>query len=99
MHPGTEAPVRQSEECRKLLWQIAERAYLEYINLRQQFFRFTPGKLLTADPASFSNERGRRAYHFSCGKLNKAHKGELALLLMLLAGVGPYFVWKSMKWL
>jgi magnesium transporter len=23
----------------------------------------------------------------------------LALLLMLLAGVGPYFVWKTMKWL
>jgi hypothetical protein len=67
MHPGTEAPVRQSEECRKLLWQIAERAYLEYINLRQQFFRFTPGKLLTADPASFSKEKGRRAYHFSWG--------------------------------
>ena len=67
MHQGAEVPVRQSEQCRKLFWQIAERAYLENLDLRRQFFRFTPGKLLTADPDSFSKEKGRRAFHFSWG--------------------------------
>src|SRR5215471_6368701 len=67
MHHGVETPVRQSEECRKLFWQIAERAYLEYLDLRRQFFRFTPGKLFSVGPESFSKEKGRRAYHFSWG--------------------------------
>lgn len=67
MHPDTDVPVRGSEECRKLQWQIAERAYLKSLSLKTQFFRFTPGELMAADAASFSPERGRRAYHFSWG--------------------------------
>ncbi len=67
MQPGTEAPVRNSEAFRRLQWQFAERAYFESLNLRQQFFRFTPGKLHEVDPASFSKEKGRRAYQFSWG--------------------------------
>ncbi len=67
MQPGTEAPVRNSETFRKLQWQIAERAYFESLGLREQFFRFTPGKLLPADAKSFGKEKGRRAYQFSWG--------------------------------
>jgi hypothetical protein len=67
MSPKAEVPVRNSEECRKIQWMIAERAYLEQLDLRKQFFRFTPGKLFAADPKTFSEEKGRRAYHFSWG--------------------------------
>ena len=67
MRPDIEAPVRQSEEVRKIQWQIAERAYLQHINLREFFFRLTPGKLFAADPLVFLKEKNRRAYHFSWG--------------------------------
>lgn len=67
MHPSAKAPVRDSEVFRKLQWQFAERAYFESLDLRQQFFRFTPGKLFEADPRFFSKEKGRRAYQFSWG--------------------------------
>ena len=67
MSPGAEVPVRNSEECRKLQWMIAERAYLEQLDLRKQFFRFTPGKLFAADQKTFLKEKGRRGFHFSWG--------------------------------
>lgn len=67
MRPGTNAPVRNAEIFRQLQWQFAERAYYESLDLRQQFFRFTPGKLFEADPRFFSKEKGRRAYQFSWG--------------------------------
>lgn len=67
MEPDLTSPVRSHEEVRKLHWQIAERAFLDSLDLRKQFFRFTPGKLFEANSASFSKEKGRRAYHFSWG--------------------------------
>lgn len=66
MRPGVEPPVRNSEEFRKLQWQYAERAYYECLDLRKQFFRFTPGKLFEVDASSFK-EKKRRAYQFSWG--------------------------------
>lgn len=67
MSPGAQVPVRNSEQCRKIQWMIAERAYLEQLDLRKQFLRFTPGKIFEADRLTFSKEEGRRAYHFSWG--------------------------------
>jgi hypothetical protein len=67
MKPGIELPARSSDEFRKLQWQIAERAFLEYINLRNIFLRYTPGKLFAADDTLAPKEKGRRGYHFSWG--------------------------------
>lgn len=67
MQPGTENPVRQYEEYRNLQWRVAERAYLESLDLRVQFFRFTPGKLFEVNSVIFSKEQNRRGYHFSWG--------------------------------
>lgn len=67
MKADTPSPVRQSDEVRKMQWQIAERSYLEGLNLRTQFFRFTPGKLFKASSESYSSEANRRGYHFSWG--------------------------------
>lgn len=49
-----------------LLWQISERAYLEGLDLRKQFYQFTPGKLLALPDGEFEDQ-GRRAYSFSWG--------------------------------
>ena len=67
LRPETDIPVRQYEDYRTLQWQVAERAYLESLDLRAQFFRFTPGKLFGVDPSTFSVEQGRRGYRFSWG--------------------------------
>jgi len=50
-------------------WQIAERSYLEMLNLRTVFFMFTPGKVFPVLDAEdkLIEERGRRAFHFSWG--------------------------------
>jgi hypothetical protein len=48
------------------LWQISERAYLESLDLRVQFFQFTPGKLEQVPQDEF-REEGRRSYTFSWG--------------------------------
>lgn len=57
------------EERRKgLVWQIAERAYLDSLDLRTQFFFFTPGLLMPITPGAWAGEeKGRRAYLFSWG--------------------------------
>lgn len=72
MQPGVNAPVRESEVFRKLQWQFAERAYFDSLGLRQQFFRYTPGKLFEMDPVSVSAKEGRRAYQFSWGCYDSA---------------------------
>lgn len=48
------------------LWQISERAYLEGLDIRKQFFQFTPGKLVPVPLEEFAEE-GRRSYAFSWG--------------------------------
>jgi len=72
MNPGVNAPVRESEDFRRLQWQFAERAYFESLNLREQFFRYTPGKLFEMDPAAISTQEDRRAYQFSWGCYDSA---------------------------
>jgi uncharacterized protein (DUF1330 family) len=64
--PSDEDRDRHEEKRRDLQWQISERAYLESLDLRTQFFQFTPGKLLEIPAEDFAEE-GRRAYIFSWG--------------------------------
>lgn len=62
------ALARYEEERDRLLWQIAERAYFDSLDLRKQFFYFTPGKLFPVPPEEWhGREVGRRAYRFSWG--------------------------------
>ena len=67
MKPGIDVPVRSSQEFRKLQWEIAERAFLEYLSLRTNFLRYTPGKLFAVNGTFANKEKGRRGYHFSWG--------------------------------
>lgn len=69
--PATHAGVdrtRHDEERDRLQWQIAEHAYLSSLDLRRQFFYFTPGKLFPVQKEEWKGEeKGRRAYRFSWG--------------------------------
>ena len=64
--PSEEDEAKHEEKRRNLLWQISERAYLESLDLKAQFFQFTPGKLFEIPSDEFAEE-GRRAYVFSWG--------------------------------
>lgn len=59
---------RLEEERQRLQWQFAERVYLESLDLRKQFFYFTPGKLFPVGKDEWSAlGKDRRAYRFSWG--------------------------------
>lgn len=49
------------------LWRVAERAYLDFLDLRKQFFTFTPGKLFPLEKAETDSGVARRSYLFSWG--------------------------------
>lgn len=66
MVPSTGEEARHREKELSYLWQITERAYLEGLDIRKQFFQFTPGKLVPIMPEEFK-EDGRRSYSFSWG--------------------------------
>ncbi len=53
------------EKEKSLLWQIAERSYLELLDLREIFFHFTPGKIFPAEEMLKPRVNGRNVYHFS----------------------------------
>lgn len=62
---GPEGEEKYVERLNSYLWQMSERAYLESLDLRQQFFQFTPGKL---QPFRDDDQKGgRRSYAFSWG--------------------------------
>jgi len=57
-----------TEKLNSYLWQISERAYLERLDLRVQFFQFTPGKLIPITSAEgHDGDDRRRSYMFSWG--------------------------------
>lgn len=59
---------RHDDERDRLRFQIAETAYLNSLDLRKQFFYFTPGKLFPIQPGEWKGqEKGRRAFRFSWG--------------------------------
>lgn len=64
--PPQEMTERHREKELQYLWQISERAYLEGLDIRTQFFQFTPGKLIPVGKEEFA-EDGRRSYAFSWG--------------------------------
>jgi hypothetical protein len=81
MQPGVHTPVRDNEIVQKQQWQIAERAYLENLDLRTHFFRFTPGKLFAVPNATF-REEGRRTYSFSWGCYDSARNRPCVYFLL-----------------
>lgn len=62
---GEVQDARADERFSMLQYQFADRAYLEMLNLRNLYFRFTPGKVYEADEAHQPSKDGRKAYYLS----------------------------------
>ncbi len=61
--------LQKGDEPVDILYQIAQVSYLRSLDLREQFFTFTPGKIFLAEGKDAGKQNGdtRRRYHFTWG--------------------------------